>query len=224
MEQYFIRLRGRVTGPYDLGQLRNLRARGQFGRYHEVSSDQVRWSPAESLTEVFSERTGAIVVGSGTASTNVPAAGAEWYYLTWEHQQAGPVSLEELQGLLDQGKVDADTFVCKPGLPEWIPLSSLAQIQLPVRSGKRRSRSAWIWEPPLAALWVGLILGPLVGVVGSVVAAYPTIDGFVHEDVLWGLINLVLLLGVLVLSAAGTLLLALEYNQRLEQQQSRGRA
>src|SRR2546427_9492444 len=54
MEQYYVRMRGQVSGPYTLGQLHNLRLRGHLGRFHEVSANQVQWMPASAVPGLFS--------------------------------------------------------------------------------------------------------------------------------------------------------------------------
>lgn len=52
-QAYFIRNRGRVLGPFSIEKLKSLRARGQFSRVHEVSTDRVTWSPGSSLDHLF---------------------------------------------------------------------------------------------------------------------------------------------------------------------------
>src|SRR5579862_9485236 len=50
---YYIRLRGRVSGPFTEGELQTLHRRGQFGRFYEVSTDAHSWRPAAVLTHLF---------------------------------------------------------------------------------------------------------------------------------------------------------------------------
>jgi len=50
---YYIRLRGRVSGPFTEEELHTLHRRGQFGRFHEVSTDAHSWRPAAVLTHLF---------------------------------------------------------------------------------------------------------------------------------------------------------------------------
>jgi hypothetical protein len=50
---YFVRLRGKVTGPYTVAQLQALYRRGQFSRVHQVSEDRATWQPATALAEFF---------------------------------------------------------------------------------------------------------------------------------------------------------------------------
>lgn len=48
-ERYFVRVRGRVQGPYDLARIRSLRSRGQLSRAFEVSSDGLVWSASTDV-------------------------------------------------------------------------------------------------------------------------------------------------------------------------------
>lgn len=52
-ERFYIRTRGRITGPYGPDQLRGLVSQGRFTRQHQVSRDKVAWQPASELTEFF---------------------------------------------------------------------------------------------------------------------------------------------------------------------------
>lgn len=52
-KQLFVRVRGKVTGPFGLQQLQSLRDRGQFRRFHEVSEDRKRWVSASTISELF---------------------------------------------------------------------------------------------------------------------------------------------------------------------------
>jgi len=52
-DRYFLRIRGRVTGPFSLLQLQDQVRRRELSRLHEVSADQVKWVPAGGITELF---------------------------------------------------------------------------------------------------------------------------------------------------------------------------
>jgi hypothetical protein len=49
----YIRVRGSVTGPFSLEQLRQFRDQGQLRAGHEISEDRTTWSRAENLPEIF---------------------------------------------------------------------------------------------------------------------------------------------------------------------------
>ena len=52
--QHYIRIRGRVLGPYDQEKLQTLARRGQLSRMHELSPDGISWVRASSYPELFS--------------------------------------------------------------------------------------------------------------------------------------------------------------------------
>ena len=51
--QYYLRVRGRVQGPFDHEKLQNFSRRGQLSRLHEVSTDGINWVRASTLPELF---------------------------------------------------------------------------------------------------------------------------------------------------------------------------
>ena len=50
---YFIKIRGRILGPYTLKQLNTLRIRGQFSESNEISKDGKTWQSAGTLEPLF---------------------------------------------------------------------------------------------------------------------------------------------------------------------------
>lgn len=50
---YFVRVKGHVSGPYAVEDLKKLVRRGMFSMIHQVSTDRQNWQPARLLTEVF---------------------------------------------------------------------------------------------------------------------------------------------------------------------------
>ena len=47
--RYYVRVRGKVLGPFGIPQLRSMRDRGQFRPFHEVSADGRSWTTATDL-------------------------------------------------------------------------------------------------------------------------------------------------------------------------------
>lgn len=52
-DEYYIRLRGQVQGPFTQERLQSLARRQRFTRVHQVSTDKVTWSPASKFPELF---------------------------------------------------------------------------------------------------------------------------------------------------------------------------
>ena len=144
---FFLRIRGRVLGPFDPEKLRTLASRGQFGRMHEVSEDGVSWVRASQYPELFraedkiSPRTEysisepvavqaeqMIPVAAGIAAQ--PAAvvdsvpQANWHY-AHNGMQFGPVSFTQLKTMLADGRLPPDETVWTNGMPEWLPASEI---------------------------------------------------------------------------------------------------
>lgn len=135
---YFIRVRGRVLGPYSVAQLRALRGRGQFSRANEISTDRLTWQSAAAIENLFggaAKQTGP-VPGEATAAppTAVPGGSPPsrtvhpvWHYAVGS-EQYGPVTLLELRGLVTSGQLTADDLVWKEGLADWTPVSDVGEL------------------------------------------------------------------------------------------------
>lgn len=54
-EQYYLKLRGKTTGPFTFERIKQLYDRGQLTPYHQVSADRQTWSPLESLEGIVPE-------------------------------------------------------------------------------------------------------------------------------------------------------------------------
>lgn len=126
---YYLRMQGRVTGPFDMAKLKSLRARGVLQPFHEVSADRSNWVSASSLTEIFTAVV-AVPVAAPAEQDLDPAllpASQPWFYLDMRKEQIGPVAAEEFPSLVLQGAVNRRTLVWSPGMPEWLE----AQVALP---------------------------------------------------------------------------------------------
>jgi hypothetical protein len=135
-KRLYIRIRGRVIGPFNHQQLMSLRERGQFQRFHEVSADRKRWQPASVVTEVFPDNeaesvevepaaAGKMDGRQGVGAEPAPALSpAEWYYANPDGQQGGPIPREQVLGLWQSGAMTPATLVWKEGMANWVALSA----------------------------------------------------------------------------------------------------
>lgn len=51
----------------------------------------------------------------------------QWFYAEGNRQQRGPLASEELIALYQSSRIAADTLVWRDGLPQWLPLSAVAE-------------------------------------------------------------------------------------------------
>lgn len=145
----YVRIRGRVQGPFDEERLRALVRRGQISRIHEVSEDGARWIKAGDMAELFAPPPAPASVAAATnnhkAAESSPAAqlqptngysltapqthtasapAAGWYY-AHNGAQMGPVDITQLQNLLARGQLAHDAHVWTEGMPQWAPARSV---------------------------------------------------------------------------------------------------
>src|SRR5438270_8083381 len=50
---YYVRSRGKISGPYDVSTLQQMTRRGSLSRAHEISTDRMSWDAAGGFAELF---------------------------------------------------------------------------------------------------------------------------------------------------------------------------
>jgi hypothetical protein len=154
-DQFFIRSRGRVEGPFSTDKLRELAARGRFARHFEVSSDGKNWSLASTFPDLFPvptqrkirssapaqgafrpgntvvEMTGAAegdatyLVAAAPDELDLAQVETEWHYAQYD-KSCGPVAFSELHRLASAGDLLRSDLVWTDGMPEWAPAATAA--------------------------------------------------------------------------------------------------
>ena len=121
-DQLYVRIRGRVQGPFDKEKLRGLVKRGQLSRMHEVSPDGNDWKPASEYQELFATEARQAAQQSEPVSKEDQPVEQEavWYYSV-NGVQAGPVTFEQLQSQAAPGHLSSDDLVWKEGMKDWVP-------------------------------------------------------------------------------------------------------
>ncbi|WP_010585442.1 GYF domain-containing protein [Schlesneria paludicola] len=131
-DKYYIRVRGRVLGPYSLGQLKTLRTRGQFGRANEVSLDRDTWESAAAIEHLFapeaSKNARAATDDDASDSATSKSTGRVWHYAVGE-EQCGPTTLLELRGMIVGNQLMVDDLVWKDGMDDWKPIREVAELR-----------------------------------------------------------------------------------------------
>lgn len=117
---FFLRSAGRVTGPFTRGQLEELRLRGRFLAFHEISTNRILWTPAiEQFPDLFGGKSPEAVPAQSTTITARPVEETQWFYLDRSGGQNGPVPETQLRSLIQSGQVKANTKVWTSGMPAW---------------------------------------------------------------------------------------------------------
>lgn len=148
MEQrWYIRNRGRISGPFGLEELKELTQRGQFRRFYQVSEDGVTWSSAATLNEVFDRGSTMALVATPEMPVEIAAQVpqvAEWYFVDENGRQEGPVSRDHLLQLFSTGRINESSLVWSNGMSDWLPLSTTG-LTGTFAEPLPRARSMWPW-------------------------------------------------------------------------------
>lgn len=143
-QSWFIRSRGRVVGPFTLTQLEVMSKRGQFTRFHEVSTDRRNWEGAAAVTDRFASphaRSASATHRNGPIELDDAAPGLApatpdptgWYFARGERQE-GPVPFHDLQRMANQGEITLQTLVWKNGMTDWASANQVGGLVFPTGS------------------------------------------------------------------------------------------
>lgn len=209
-ETYFVRVRGRTLGPYDLEAIRQMTRKAKVGRAHEVSLDGISWTSASNYPEIFDRPQQSAYDARGSANLPVTAAptpepeplgatgpgpgasinrrGLMWHYTMGGQQQDKPVDQQSLINLIASGQVGPDDSVWNETMPNWVDVGyvpELAAYALPNPS--LPGGAGWGSHSP-----AGFAFTPSAGRSQSEGALSPQYQKFVGKKVAAGVLALVL--------------------------------
>ena len=134
----YLRIRGRVQGPFEEEKLRSLVRRGQLSRMHQLSADGTNWQRADEFPELFvtpksaaSDETVALAGSNASANsmgqdTSTPnEAESSWHYAIGD-KKFGPVDLTTLRSLVGAGQLGPTSQVWSKGMNNWATVESIA--------------------------------------------------------------------------------------------------
>lgn len=137
---YYIRVRGRVTGPYEKSQLKQMISRGQLGRMHEVSADGRHWkrvqeelggavniatSQSTASADDYSVSAEPTIAQPQTPTNRVPAVNsAQWYY-SQDQDSVGPIPFAVIQDLIRSKVLNGETRVWNDSMENWQPAAQV---------------------------------------------------------------------------------------------------
>jgi hypothetical protein len=140
--QLYLRMRGRVLGPFDEEKLRGLARRGQLSRMHELSPDATNWGRASTYPELFvmEEKAGGAspqpgVDADAAAAVDgqqlaVAAPARRWWYRK-DGAETGPVDQAVVQQAIASGLLNGEDFVWADGMSEWAPARHAPGLAVP---------------------------------------------------------------------------------------------
>jgi len=141
-EAYYIRSRGKISGPFDLGGLQKQVRRGSLSRMHEVSSDRISWASAGDFGELFSARAANVEASaehspSPVTQSTATVATAKYFYVQ-NGITVGPVPLPVLVSLTQNGTLRSEDFCWQEGSEMALPASHLPALAAVFSAGTSR--------------------------------------------------------------------------------------
>lgn len=144
MTTLYVRIKGRVQGPFTIEKLQGLARRGQLGRIHQVSEDGETWRKASEYPDLFLPANQAVsrepersthrtqekasATAASVAEPSSPPVSAEHdsaWYLEDQGKPKGPMSFGSLKRYLQSGEYSTSTLVWREGMEDWVPADTI---------------------------------------------------------------------------------------------------
>ncbi len=193
--QYYVRSRGRITGPFQLEELQKMSRRGTLSRVHEVSADQVQWTAAGEYEDLFPSTYS--VTSSGAASTASTAVAvvdegkveiatqapdvleygisraaeptARSYFFSQDGSVVGPVAETVLVTLAENGSLSADAAVWRNDETATCAARQISFLA-PIYLRHKGKMDATAHEPSYAGFWRRFGAAFVDGIIGTVIS------------------------------------------------------
>ena len=148
--RYYVRMNGKIRGPFDTERLRSMRQRSRIGARDELSVDRRKWVLAGSVTDIFPD---------GFAGVESDPNAADWYCMRGGQQQ-GPFPIAALQGLAQSGGLAPHDSVWRLGTPGWLLATQVPELAF-------APQRTW-WQSLHGGVRLGIIAAALLMVIAPV--------------------------------------------------------
>ncbi len=175
-DNFYVRFRGRITGPHPAADLKRMASRGQLTRMHELSTDRASWGRAIDMEGLFlAQKATAVVDEEAQLPPEAPvgrihdpmedlasaARTRQWFY-ELDGNEVGPIPEAALRQMVRDGHLRSHARVWTDGIPGWIDLSqSVFGEILPQISNQRPlpgMGNPWPYRAAVVLTFVGLCL------------------------------------------------------------------
>ena len=186
----YMRFRGKTTGPFTLAQIEQMRQLGRVTAFHEVSADGVKWILAVDAGLVTSANVvpNAAPIGVAPQPTQMVPSTLPWYHLDATGARQGPISPEQMAGMVAGGKFGASSEVWCEGFADWVPLgeTELASF-LPRKQGAvARGSTQLLLDPTTRPGDNNLVLAGYLCCVGALTVCPPVFGIAAPRGRVWG--------------------------------------
>lgn len=170
--EYYLRSRGRITGPHTLQGLVTLRERRRLGRSDQLSVDRREWFPARQLSELFPQTAtrrarepihefADLPEEPSTSNTeNKFDDDGDWFYQQPDgNLEIGPVPYSQVERLVREGTLRSKHQVWRDGWEDWRIVEEVPQLANWLSTSTQHGKTSQSGESSsaaTAAMWLGL--------------------------------------------------------------------
>lgn len=128
-ETYYVKIRGRVLGPFLPDRLLEMAKSGKLSRSNMISTNNDHWQKAGEYPELFGNATthDTAPVTENTAQSSEPATPDVQEERIWHYgvngNSSGPEPQSKIYELIQTGQLAKTDLIWRDGMPEWKPVS-----------------------------------------------------------------------------------------------------
>ena len=132
---YYYKIRGRVIGPKELSEMRQIAQRAQINSRSLISRDGIDFRSGSEFPEIFrkmsQQSTGIqeLITGLGRGNDEKPTTtvSGEWHYTINGQQQPHPTTINNIEGMIQSGTITSSDMVVRDGWTDWKRVSETAE-------------------------------------------------------------------------------------------------
>ncbi|MDB4386267.1 DUF4339 domain-containing protein [bacterium] len=128
-DTYYVKIRGRVLGPFLPDRLLEMAKSGKLSRSNMISTNNDHWQKAGEFPELFRSATApeSGSVTENTTQSNEPVTPEVQEERIWHYgingDSNGPESQSKIYDLIQTGQLTKMDLIWRDGMPEWKPVS-----------------------------------------------------------------------------------------------------
>lgn len=159
---YYYKIRGRVIGPKELSEMRQIAQRAQINSRSLISRDGIDFKSGSEFPEIFrkvstnSPGVRPIVddfgYGGGNGEKPPTTVSGEWFYTINGQQQAHPTTISNIEGMIRSGTITSSDMVFRDGWPQWKAVSETAEFGSVIGPPTDNSKPSNYFVPAILSL------------------------------------------------------------------------
>ena len=137
-QTFYVKIRGRVLGPFPPRRLAQMAKQGQLSRVHQLSADGSTWNRADNYPEFFdsdgsqgaqtqqANQQSQEASPGGSAANPPQAAAVDWHYGI-NGNSAGPVPKSKIIEMIQSQSLSAEDLLWNKEMDNWLPVDRLPE-------------------------------------------------------------------------------------------------